>query len=56
MKLKTKIVHSKRVFSLPRSEKKKIMMIDVKNAYDLFISNSSYADEINNQSLPMMYL
>ena len=52
----TKIVHSKRVFSLPKSEKKKIMMIDVKNAYDLFISNSSYAEEIKNQTLPMMYL
>ena len=45
---KTKIVHSKRVFCKPNSEKKKIILRDLEKGFELYLKNDDIKNRKNN--------
>ena len=56
---KTKIAHSRRVFCKPNEMKKKIIMKDLENGFDMFISNEEVKNRVNDNGfkiLQNMYL
>ena len=56
---KTKIAHSRRVFCKPDEMKKKIIMKDLENGFELFIKNEEVKNRVNDSGLKIiqnMYL
>jgi len=56
---KTKIAHSRRVFCKPEEMKKKIIMKDLENGFELFIKNDEVKNRVNDSEgkiLQNMYL
>ena len=56
---KTKIAHSRRVFCKPEEMKKKIIMKDLENGFELFIKNDEVKNRVNDNELKIiqnMYL
>jgi len=45
---KCKISHSKRVFCLPRDIKKKLIMEDIENGFELYLNNDEISNRVNN--------
>ena len=51
---KTKIAHSRRVFCKPDEMKKKIIMKDLENGFELFIKNEEVKNRINDSGLKVL--
>ena len=47
---KTKIAHSRRVFSKPKEQKTKIIRADIQKGFDMFIDNKEVKSRKNNMS------
>lgn len=52
----TKIVHARRVFCLPKSEKKIIKQIDLEKAFNIFINDEEIRKRNENFNIDHMYL
>lgn len=52
----TQIAHARRVFCLPKNEKKNIIYEDVIKGFDLFISNDDYKKRNHNDHPSSMYI
>ena len=51
---KTKIAHSRRVFCKPDEMKKKIIMKDLENGFELFIKNEEVKNRVNDSGLKIL--
>jgi SpoVK/Ycf46/Vps4 family AAA+-type ATPase len=51
---KTKIAHSRRVFCKPEEMKKKIIMKDLENGFELFIKNDEVKNRVNDSELKVL--
>jgi SpoVK/Ycf46/Vps4 family AAA+-type ATPase len=51
---KTKIAHSRRVFCKPEEMKKKIIMKDLENGFELFIKNDEVKNRVNDSELKIL--
>jgi hypothetical protein len=51
---KTKIAHSRRVFCKPEEMKKKIIMKDLENGFELFIKNEEVKNRVNDSGLKVL--
>ena len=51
---KTKIAHSRRVFCKPDEMKKKIIMKDLENGFELFIKNEEVKNRVNDSDLKVL--
>ena len=51
---KTKIAHSRRVFCKPDEMKKKIIMKDLENGFELFIKNEEVKNRVNDNGLKVL--
>jgi len=51
---KTKIAHSRRVFCKPEETKKKIIMKDLENGFELFIKNDEVKNRVNDSELKIL--
>jgi SpoVK/Ycf46/Vps4 family AAA+-type ATPase len=51
---KTKIAHSRRVFCKPEEMKKKIIMKDLENGFELFIKNDEVKNRVNDNELKVL--
>ena len=51
---KTKIAHSRRVFCKPDEMKKKIIMKDLENGFELFIKNEEVKNRVNDNDLKVL--
>jgi hypothetical protein len=51
---KTKIAHSRRVFCQPEEMKKKIIMKDLENGFELFIKNEEVKNRANDSELKIL--
>ena len=51
---KTKIAHSRRVFCKPDEMKKKIIMKDLENGFELFIKNEEVKNRVNDTGLKIL--
>ena len=51
---KTKIAHSRRVFCKPDEIKKKIIMKDLENGFELFIKNEEVKNRVNDSGLKVL--
>jgi SpoVK/Ycf46/Vps4 family AAA+-type ATPase len=51
---KTKIAHSRRVFCKPDEMKKKIIMKDLENGFELFIKNEEVKNRVNDSGLKVL--